>query len=538
LLVGFSTAACGSDGNGGGGTGSYTQLGGAGGALGGQGGLAGGAGIAGQGGLAGAGGSSGGGGSSGSGGLGGQGGSGGGPAPTITPGAADRFLLQGAVLAATGPMMGEVLIEGNLITCVAASCSAQSGAAGATIIQTNGVIMPGLLDSHNHGLFNVFDEDDWNAGKLFKNHTQWNPTSEPRYGAVVDAKQYLESVSAGANVSCELAKWAETKAIIAGTTSFLLAPGATVRKCYGTSARTIDTNQNGLPTDNVRTSISVPSTAAAKSACDAIKAGTTTAYVVHIAEGVDETSRKEFDALEGRENGCFISKETAITHGTGLTAVEFGKMAAAGMKLIWSPKSNDYLYGEVTNIPLAMSSGVTTIALAPDWALGGGLNMLEELRFADNWDNTKFGNVLSPERLFKMVTIDAAKALAVEQFLGSLEVGKRADVTVISGGIAAPYDDLLKAKPQSVRLVMVDGRVAYGDKVLQAAGPAAPGCEPMTVCGVDKFICLAENDSADKKNQTLAQVQTILETELTKYDTTQAPVGGPLSPLAPLFKCN
>ncbi len=523
-------AGCGSEGGDAGGAGGYIQLGGSGGSVGGSAGQAGGAGQGGLAGSAGAGGT---------GGLGGQGGVGGGTPPSITPGAPDRYLLQGAVIAPAGPIMGEVLVEGNMITCVAASCSGETGAAGATIIQTNGMIMPGLIDSHNHGLFNIFNEDDWNPGKFFKNHTQWNPTSEPRYGAVVDAKQYMESVSSGANVSCEMAKYAETKAIIAGTTSFLLAPGATTRKCYRVSARTIDTPHNLLPDDKIRTSISVPSTGAAKSACDAIKAGTTNAYVVHIAEGIDTTSKKEFDKLLARENGCFESKETAITHGTSLTALEFGKMAAADMKLIWSPTSNVFLYNDTTNIPLAISSGVKTIALAPDWALGGGLNMLEELRFADNWDNTKFGDVLSPERLFKMVTSEAAVALGVQQYLGSLEVGKRADITVFSGGVTTPYDDLLKARPENVRLVMVDGRVAYGDKAIEAAGPAAPGCETINICGVDKFLCLAQDSTDDKFDQTLAQTRTILETELLKYDNTPpGPVGGPLSPLAPLFKCN
>lgn len=531
----MAATGCGGDDNGGGGSGGYAQLGG-------TGGLAGAGGGGGQGGIAGMAGQGGMSGSSGSGGIAGSGGGTGGapnsPPATITPGAADRFLLQGVVLAPSGPMTGEVLVEGNLITCVASSCSSEAGAAGATVIQSNGVILPGLIDAHNHGLFNLFDEDDWNPTKLFQNHTQWNSTSEPRYGAVVDAKQYLESVSAGANVSCEMAKWAETKAIVAGTTSFLLAPGATERKCYAASARTIDTSYNGLPDDKIRTSISVPSSSAATSACNAINAGTTNSYVVHIAEGIDATSRKEFDSLMAAASGCFNSKETTIVHGTSLLAAQFTQMAAAGMKLVWSPKSNVFLYNQTTDIPGAMAAGVTTIALAPDWALGGGINMLEELRFAEDWDNKNFGDALSTARLFQMVTIDAAKALGVEQYLGSLEVGKRADITIIGGTLADPYGDLLRTAPESVRLVMVDGRVAYGDKALQAAGPSAPGCEALDVCGVDKFLCLAESSTADKLNQTLAEVRTVLETELTKYDTTQSPVGGPLSPLAPLFKCN
>ncbi len=42
---------------------------------------------------------------------------------------------------------------------------------------------------------------------------------------------------------------------------------------------------------------------------------------------------------------------------------------------------------------------------------------------------------------------------------------------------------------------MVDGRVLYGDDALKAAGPATPGCEPLDVCGVQKFLCLAEDST-------------------------------------------
>src|SRR5512139_1925584 len=74
-----------------------------------------------------------------------------GPGPAIeTAGVATRILLKGIVLAPAGAMAGEVLIENDTITCVAASCSAEPGAAGATVIQTHGIISPGLIDGHNH----------------------------------------------------------------------------------------------------------------------------------------------------------------------------------------------------------------------------------------------------------------------------------------------------------------------------------------------------------------------------------------------------
>ena len=69
--------------------------------------------------------------------------------------------------------------------------------------------------------------------------------------------------------------------------------------------------------------------------------------------------------------GCLLAPQTAIVHGTALGNAEFTKMAATGMKLIWSPKSNLFLYNDTTRIDQAPLAGVSTIALAPDWSLGG-----------------------------------------------------------------------------------------------------------------------------------------------------------------------
>lgn len=457
--------------------------------------------------------------------------------PVLTPGAKDRVLLRGTILTPSGPLKGELLVEGTNITCVAATCNGQAGASGATIIQTSGVISPGLIDAHNHGLFNIFDEGDWNPGKFYKNHNEW--TLDTRYGQVIDAKQYLNSEGTSpVDYRCELDKYAEIKALIAGTTSFTLAPGALNLSCYSSLARTIDTRLNGLGSDAVQTSISVPSNTTAMGICNNFTAGTTKAYVIHIGEGIDSVALGEFATLEGRAAGCLLAPQTAIVHGTALGTAEFTKMATAKMKLVWSPKSNMFLYNDTTRIDLAIAAGVQTIALAPDWALGGSVNLLDELRFARSLSDTKFPGLLTSRRLFEMVTIDAARVLAVDSLLGSIEVGKRADIMVFSGDPNSPYDALIQARPSSIELVMLDGRVLYGTPEVQAVAPDMPACESLPVCSVNKFLCAAENSTLNKLDQSYATILQQLTTGLANYDTMVAGMGiAPMSPIAPLTRC-
>ena len=90
-----------------------------------------------------------------------------------------------------------------------------------------------------------------------------------------------------------------------------------------------------------------------------------------------------------------------------------------------------------------------------------------------------------------MVTTNAARALGLGDVLGSLEVGKKADVMVIGGDRALPTTRCSRRRRADVRLVMVGGARALRRRRPPALGPATPGCEPLDVCGAAKFVCVA-----------------------------------------------
>jgi hypothetical protein len=66
-------------------------------------------------------------------------------------------------------LQGEVVIEGDAITCVAADCPDPPGASVFTIIDA--FIFPGFIDAHNHVAYNVLPK--WTPPKLYKNRGQW-----------------------------------------------------------------------------------------------------------------------------------------------------------------------------------------------------------------------------------------------------------------------------------------------------------------------------------------------------------------------------
>ncbi|MDB4957107.1 MAG: S-adenosylhomocysteine deaminase [Myxococcales bacterium] len=462
----------------------------------------------------------------------------------------DRILLRGAVVTPELSFEGEVLVEQNLITCVEAgtACESKPGATGATMIATNGIIAPGLIDTHNHILFDIFDDDDWLPAQLYQDHDQW-PT-EPRYKAMLDVKQCLVNDSQGkpawcaqtpygtpaGSLRCEVDKWGELKGLIAGTTSIVGLPGTTAA-CFASITRSLDAAQNGLGQDKLQTSALYPPSSPS-TVCQNFTSGKTDAYVIHAGEGTDTKALAEFASLGmiTTPNGCLYAPPTAITHGTAFTATEFTKMAQAGMKLVWSPHSNVSLYGQTADIPAALTAGVT-VALGPDWSMGGSQNMLDELRFADTWDNAHWSDRLSAKDLVVMATLHGAQAVALDAKLGKLEVGHIADIAVFAGDPTKPYEAIVAARPKDVRLVIVNGVVLYGDVDLEPAAPPIPGCETIDICGVSKFLCVATAATTDKLDETYADIQTKLGQALTDADAATPTDGWNFAPLAPIVKC-
>ena len=199
-------------------------------------------------------------------------------------------------------------------------------------------------------------------------------------------------------------KYAELKALAAGTTSIvsLAAPGAN-RTCYGSLARTIDQKPNDLGADYIQTANLFPNTSGADGVCANFVDNSTHAYLISIAEGSDVTALKTFATLGTvtTTDNCLYAPQTAIVHGTALGDTQFTIMAANSMSLVWLPHSDVTLYDQSANVPLARSKGIN-VSLGTSWSITGSHNLLDELRFADQIDNTRWGDTLSAYDLVQM----------------------------------------------------------------------------------------------------------------------------------------
>jgi len=404
-----------------------------------------------------------------------------------------KFVLKGTLVDAGQVLNGQLVIEGDTITCAAATCAVPSGAT--EIVVTNAYIFPGFIDAHNHVAYNFLPK--WDPPKVYLRRAQWQAAQSYK----IFKKPYDDNKK---TLFCEMVKYGEIKAMLSGVTTIQgTSPGSA---CVGVLIRNAENqNQLNLPASYIRTYILDVSTF--KETIDWTK---TKSFVIHIAEGVpgDAPSLKEFQILQQKN---LLTASTAIIHGAAFGDTEFQKMGQAGAKLIWSPESNLRLYNQTTNIPLALAHGVP-VSLAVDWNPSGSDTLFDELRVASQVNSESFHDAIPSSDWIKMITVNPAKALALDALIGALKQGLKADITVLAANDPDPTQSLLKTQLQDVQMVWVGGKILYGnDSTVQALRRDA--CEPLQVHGSQKRVCVsAPNPKIPNSDETLATIKQKLAT--------------------------
>ena len=373
----------------------------------------------------------------------------------------DPFALKGCVLTPDDALEDHhVVIERGVIADVS-----PRAADGVDVIETKGVVLPGLIDLHGHPEFNVFAP--WEPPRSYMNRYQWRRSKE--YAAVVREPWALLAGEDGERPSLlpKLTRYAEARALVGGATAIQGASGR-YPDPHEALVRNVDRYILGERPGRSLVDLGRARPDELRRLRDGIDRGDVKALYVHLSEGTDETSRREFRDLV---DAGLLTAASVVIHGTALTAEEFGAMKDAGAKLVWSPQSNLRLYGGTTNVADALSLGLP-VALGADWLPSGSPSLLDELKIARRVLREQ-GSRVGAKRLVQMVTSEAARIAGLGDRLGRLRPGAPADVLVLEREAADPWESVLQADRRSVELVVVGGDVAYGrrDWVDKLAGP-------------------------------------------------------------------
>ncbi len=200
--------------------------------------------------------------------------------------------------------------------------------------------------------------------------------------------------------------------------------------------------------------------------------------LIHLAETSDEVrqirERYNRTPTEHLEAIGFLGPDVIAAHAVWLEDRDIQILARHDVGVVHNPESNMKLASgtmrveDLLNAGVAVSLGTDGAASNNDLDMFGAVFLAPLLQKHVRIDPT----ALPAVEAFAMATIGGARALGLERQIGSLEVGKRADLVVVSGDIPSlvprydPYSHLTyAARGDAVRTTIVDGQVLFRDGV-------------------------------------------------------------------------
>jgi len=198
---------------------------------------------------------------------------------------------------------------------------------------------------------------------------------------------------------------------------------------------------------------------------------------IHLAETRDEAEKiKNAFAVDLKDKGVIeyvdelgiLDSTVLAAHVVWVSEKEIEILAKRGVKVAHNPVSNLKLASGVAPIPQMLKNGVA-VGLATDGAASNNcLDIFEEMKVsaiihkAHNFDPT----VTSAAEVLEMATIGGAKALLLDKDIGTLEVGKKADIVILDlkKPRLVPLHNIIShlvyaAKSSDVCTVIVDGNI-------------------------------------------------------------------------------
>ena len=172
-------------------------------------------------------------------------------------------------------------------------------------------------------------------------------------------------------------------------------------------------------------------------------------------------------------------------HCVWVTEREQALLAERDIKVMHCPGSNLKLGSGVAPVVEMRQRGVCVSLGADGAACNNRLDMFDEMRLAATLQAVRHApGALTARDALWMATREGARTLGLEDEVGSIEVGKRADLILIerdrphlSPGTDPFSTVVYAARATDVRLTMVDGEVLVRDFGLERADPAEIAAE-------------------------------------------------------------
>lgn len=181
-------------------------------------------------------------------------------------------------------------------------------------------------------------------------------------------------------------------------------------------------------------------------------------------------------AHQDKEN-ALLGPDIHLQHCWGISPAEIDILAETGTAVTHAPP------GRNTPVIEMMAAGITMAVTTDGTAPNRYFDLLQTARLFQSVQHVLRNHdryFFPPGKVLEMVTIDAAQVLGLADEIGSLEVGKKADLLVID--MRAPHLTpdwqpvhrlIAQGLGSDVETVMVDGRIVMQDRQIRSVDEAA-----------------------------------------------------------------
>jgi len=203
--------------------------------------------------------------------------------------------------------------------------------------------------------------------------------------------------------------------------------------------------------------------------------------MIHTHASENRTECEMVESETGLRNVAYLNQvgltgsHVALAHCVHLSKDEIETLLQTKTNVVHCPSSNLKLGSGIAPVAELLERGVSVSLGADGAACNNRLDMFTEMRTAALLQKALHGpEVLPARRALRMATIDGAIAMGLDADIGSIEVGKKADLAVIRFGrihTSPAAKDVVSsivysAEAYDVRSVVVDGQILMNERKL------------------------------------------------------------------------
>jgi 5-methylthioadenosine/S-adenosylhomocysteine deaminase len=206
---------------------------------------------------------------------------------------------------------------------------------------------------------------------------------------------------------------------------------------------------------------------------------------IHLAESIElaRQIKTEHDLSEVQilESLGFLDSDVLAAHCIHLSDQEMATLAKHGVKISYNPVANMKLAQGTPRIHDLLEAGLTVGFGTDGPASNNNLDLLQTAKIGALLQKQHYHDptVLPASTVLRMATIDGARALGLEESIGSLEVGKKADIILVNleephlTPIHDPYANIVySASGSDVDTVIINGEVVMENREVKTLDEA------------------------------------------------------------------